>query len=197
VAAALLAAPRPSGTPPLLVWDVGTGSGAIAVALAVEFRRRGYAADVRLLATDASAEALSLAVENAVAHGVADAIEFAMVDLTDVTNDAGAVRQADLLVANLPYVPSGAVPALPVAASFEPTSALDGGADGLEVIGRLLAALPAALVPNGVALLEIGSDQAAALGELLSSRLPGWTLLVHDDLSGSPRVAELRPGSVA
>jgi release factor glutamine methyltransferase len=197
VQAALVAAARPTGTPQLLIWDIGTGSGAVAVALAVEFRRRGYATDVRLLATDTSADALSLAVENAVAHGVADAIDFATADLTAFASDgsAGHARRAEMIVANLPYIPSDAVPGLPVAASFEPRAALDGGADGLGLIGRLLDLLPESLMPGGLALLEIGSDQAAALGELVTARLPGWLVTVHDDLSGRPRVAELRRGS--
>ena len=77
----LTAAPRRADAP-LRIWDVGTGSGAIAVAVAIESRRRGYARDLRLRATDVSAEALSLAIENAVVHGVADAIDFAQADLT-------------------------------------------------------------------------------------------------------------------
>ena len=188
---ALVAAPRSPGADPLLVWDVGTGSGAVAVAVAVECRRRGYASDVRMLATDASEDALTLAVENAVAHGVADAIEFATADLGHVTVAGGGQRRADVLLANLPYIPSADVPGLPVAASFEPRLALDGGRDGLELLGRLLGQLPDVLAPSGVALLEIGADQPTALGEKVSAALPGWRLAIHDDLSGSPRVAEL------
>ena len=188
---ALVAAPRPAGADPLLVWDVGTGSGAIAVAVAVECRRRGYAPDVRVLATDSSADALALAVENAVAHGVADAIEFATADLCQVTVAGGGQPRADVLLANLPYIPSTDIPGLPVAASFEPRLALDGGADGFELLGRLLAQLPAALAPSGVAMLEIGADQTGALGDKVSATLPGWRLAVHADLSGNPRTAEL------
>lgn len=211
---ALVATPRPPGTRPLVVWEIGTGSGAIAVALAVEFRRRGYSRDVRIRATDSAPEALSLAVENAVAHGVADVIEFATADLADLADadddptaapaavvaaveenlDGEAARYADLVVANLPYVPSGTVPELPVAASFEPRAALDGGVDGLEVIGRLLDRLPAVLAPAGVALLEIGSNQLEGLERRVNASLPGWMLTVHHDLSRSPRVAELRRG---
>ena len=188
---ALVAGPRPAGADPLLVWDVGTGCGAVAIAVAVECRRRGYAPDVRVLATDASPEALALAVENAVAHGVADAIEFATADLCHVTDAGRGQRRADILLANLPYIPSADVPGLPVAASFEPLLALDGGADGLEVLGRLLSQLPDALAPAGIALLEIGADQPSALAQKVDATLPGWRLAIHDDLSGSPRVAEL------
>ncbi|MDL2334709.1 MAG: peptide chain release factor N(5)-glutamine methyltransferase [Chloroflexota bacterium] len=187
IAARLTDAPRPADARPLLVWDVGTGSGAICVALAVECRRRGYAGDVAFQASDHSSDALAVATENAVAHGVADAIEFAQADLTDIP---GAER-ADLLVANLPYVPTYVVPTLPVAASFEPRVALDGGADGLAIIRRLLAQLPHAVADDGLALLEIGADQGDPLGAAAGRLLPGWALTIHDDLAGRPRVAEL------
>ncbi|MEP7158929.1 MAG: peptide chain release factor N(5)-glutamine methyltransferase [Chloroflexota bacterium] len=189
VATALTGAPRQAGANPLLVWDVGTGSGAICVALAVECRRRGYGRDLRFLATDVSADALGLATENAVAHGVADTISFAKAELTDLpTTD---FVPADLLLANLPYIPSAVVPQLPVAASFEPRGALDGGADGLALIQRLVGDLPRALALGGTALLEIGSDQSHAVVNFTPG---GWTVVVHDDLSGRPRVAEFMRG---
>lgn len=185
--ALLTARARPVGAPPLLVWDVGTGSGAIPVALAVECRRRGYASEVRFRATDASADGLALAVENAVGHGVADQIEFAVADLADEPGP----EPAAVLLANLPYVPSAVVPTLPVAASFEPVSALDGGPDGLDLIRRLLTQLDAVLAADGVAVLEIGAGQADAVREAAAQSLPGWQTTFHDDLAGIPRVAEL------
>ena len=181
----LTSAPRDDGQP-LSVWDVGTGSGAIAVAVAVECRKRGYARDVRLRATDASADALALAVENAVVHGVADMIDFATADVSAAADH----QPVDLLLANLPYIPSDTVPTLPVAASFEPRVALDGGADGLDLIRALIGRLPAVLRPGGIALLEIGAEQAdavvqaGALGE-------SWKSAVHNDLAGRPRVVEI------
>lgn len=186
----LVSAPRPPGGPQFLVWDVGTGSGAIVVAVAVECRRRGYASDVRFIASDISAAALEVATENAVAHGVADAIRFAQADLTDLPDPD--LEPADLLLANLPYIPSAVVPELPVAASFEPREALDGGPDGLDLVRRLLERLPRALAPDGAALLEIGSDQHA---EVVSLAPMGWTVTIHDDLAGRPRVAELARGA--
>ena len=80
---------------------------------------------------------------------------------------------------------------LPVAASFEPPLALDGGADGLEVIGRLLELLPAAMADDGVAMLEIGADQGEAIVELVAAKLPGWSCTVELDLAGLPRVARV------
>jgi release factor glutamine methyltransferase len=200
----LTAAPRHEDDP-LRVWDVGTGSGAIVVALAVESRRRGYARDVRFRATDVSDEALSLAVENAVVHGVADAIEFALTDLTDLTDlpesaaDAARADQreeadldaVDLLLANLPYIPTEVVPTLPAAASFEPVSALDGGPDGLDLIRRLVGSLDQVLGPSGMALLEIGADQAEAVKDVVAARGSGWIAHVHDDLARQPRVVEI------
>ena len=190
IADRLTSAPRSVDARPLMAWDVGTGSGAICVALAVECRRRGYGRDVSFRATDISADALALAIENAVGHGIADAIEFAQADLADLPG----TDPADLLLANLPYVPTDDLPTLPVAASFEPRLALDGGDDGLALVRRLLAQLPQALVAHGVALLEIGSDQADALSDAVATALPEWTLTIHDDLAAWPRVAELRRG---
>src|SRR5688572_14249320 len=156
IAERLTGAPRPADAKPLLVWDVGTGSGAISVALAVESRRRGYGGEVTFRATDISPDALALATENAVAHGVADRIAFAVADLVDLPD----AEPVDILTANLPYVRSDELPQLPVAASYEPTVSLDGGADGLTLVRQLVAQLPVVVLPGGVALLEIGTDQA-------------------------------------
>ncbi|HUR17081.1 MAG TPA: peptide chain release factor N(5)-glutamine methyltransferase [Candidatus Limnocylindrales bacterium] len=177
---------RPAGTGPYRVWDVGTGSGAIVVALAVESRRHRYDSDVRFRATDASPDALAVAVENAVGHGVADLIEFSVADLAHEAENG-----FDLVVANLPYVPSADIPTLPVAASFEPVSALNGGPDGLDVIRRLAAQLPTVLVAGGTALLEIGAGQADAVRVFVEERLPGWSSEIHPDLANVPRVVEL------
>lgn len=174
---------------PVHVADVGTGSGAIVVALAVELRRRkvGLATDVTLLATDASPAALELARENAVGHAVADVIEFVEADLLPpaLPDDVGP---HDVILANLPYVRSDAIAGLPIAASFEPSIALDGGPDGLDVARRLLARLPDALADDGVALLEIGADQGSAAPAAVEEILPGWTASVETDLAGLPRI---------
>ncbi|HEV8488562.1 MAG TPA: peptide chain release factor N(5)-glutamine methyltransferase [Candidatus Limnocylindrales bacterium] len=182
----LAAAPRPEGTPPLRIADVGTGAGTIAVALAVALRGRRVTADIEILATDVSPDALALAVENAVGHSVADRIEFAEADLLP-----GGVRPFQLVLANLPYIPTADVPGLPVAASFEPRLALDGGPDGLAIIGRLLERLPNMLSHGGVALVEIGSTQKGAASELAGRLLPGWPVSVDPDLAGEPRVLRL------
>ena len=99
-------------------------------------------------------------------NAVADMVEFARADLVPPSD-----RQYDLIVANLSYIPSAAIPELPVAASFEPPGALDGGPDGLSVIGRLLDALPMELAPTRSALLEIGGNQASSLTDLASRKI--------------------------
>jgi len=185
---ALIGTPRTGDTAPLRVWDVGTGSGAIVIALAVDCRRRGYGPDVRFTATDISGDALSLAVENAVSHGVADTIDFAKADLLELPERT----LVDVLLANLPYIPSARVPELPIAASFEPSIALDGGPDGLHVVRRLVSQLATALAPAGIALLEVEADQADAVRAEVERALPGWSVAIHPDLAGLPRVAEVR-----
>jgi release factor glutamine methyltransferase len=186
----LAAAARPAGSARFSVWDMGTGSGAICIALVVLLRQGGYLPYVRLLASDVSAQALGAALENAVAHGAADAIELRSGSLLTVEPALGPV---DLLVANLPYIPSSALEALPVSVTFEPRLALDGGPDGLSLIRRLLPGLPSALAPGGQALLEIGSDQVEAVAAAIADALPGWSLTIHADLSGRPRVAQIDP----
>jgi release factor glutamine methyltransferase len=189
----LSAAPRPAGTRPFRVLDVGTGSGAVVVALARTLRRSGYGEAVRFTASDRSQDALALAVENAVSHGVADLIDFRVADLLDPAIEVDG--PIDLVVANLPYIPSAVLPELPVAAGFEPREALDGGPDGLDLVRRLLEDLPRVLVGGGGALLEIGADQGEAAIAAAAERLPGWPATIHPDLAGQPRVLSVeRPG---
>ncbi|MGD0018713.1 MAG: peptide chain release factor N(5)-glutamine methyltransferase [Candidatus Limnocylindrales bacterium] len=192
VAWRLTSAPRPAGTPKVRVVDVGTGSGAIAIALATLLRRRRMLPEVSILAVDCSADALGLARENAVAHALAEEVVFGEADLLPA-----AEPPFDVIVANLPYIPSAEIDRLPVAASFEPRTALDGGPDGLAVIRRLLAALRSALAPAGTALLEIGFDQGPAVEEAVAG-LPGeWTCRIQADLSGRPRLAHLERSAAA
>jgi release factor glutamine methyltransferase len=181
-------------TRPLAVIDVGAGSGAVAIAVAVALRTRRVApTDVEITAVDISPDALDLARENAVGHGVGDRIEFATADLLP---PHARSQPFDVVLANLPYVRSDELDALvgkPVSTTFEPRLALDGGPDGLAVIRRLLEQLPWGLAADGIALLEIGSDQAAAIQASIESSLPGWTCEIVPDLAGLPRVAAIRP----
>ena len=187
IAGRLIAAPRPPGTPPLRVVDVGTGSGIVPITLAVLLRARRMLDAVELTATDVEVGAIELARENGVAHAVADRITFEVADLLP----GGTPEPWDLILANLPYVRTAAMATLPAATTFEPPRALDGGTDGLAVIGRLLELLPAALTRGGVALLEIGGDQGSDIVSAVATHLPGWTCIVEQDLGGLPRVARI------
>ena len=190
VMARLSAAPRTAETGPLRVVDVGTGSGAIAIALAVALRARRVAVDdVVIAAVDVVADALDLARENAVGHAVGDRVSFELADLLPASTEASPW---DVVAANLPYVRSDAMASLPTPTTFEPSGALDGGPEGLSIIGRLLDGLPDGLAPGGAAFLEIGADQGEAIVELAGERLPGWSCRVETDLAGLPRTAVLR-----
>jgi release factor glutamine methyltransferase len=183
------------GGDPVRVADVGTGSGAIAVALAVGLRKRGVTMgrNVTILATEVSADALDLARENAVGHGAADGMRFVEADLLPVIlPDDNA--PLDVILANLPYVRTDAIDGLPVAASFEPRMALDGGADGLDAIRALLVRLPTTLAAGGVALLEIGADQGELAPAAVHEALPGWRAVVEPDFAGLPRILRVERG---
>jgi release factor glutamine methyltransferase len=193
VASRLTTVPRAADTPALRVADVGTGSGAIAVAIVAALRKRHMDGHVSVTAVDVSPDALDLARENAVGHGVADRMRFREGDLLE----RGDVRYA-LVCANLPYVATGDLAALTPDLAHEPRLALDGGADGLDVIRRLLDGLAEVLEPDGVAFLEIGAGHGALVAEAVEQRLPGWRCAVLPDLAGLPRVARVEPpGSVA
>jgi len=154
---------------PRRVIDVGTGSGAIVIALALRWPEASYTA------VDVSADALAVAQANARRHGVDGRITFRQHDLLPV-------GEFDLICANLPYIPTRTLNTLPVA-RHEPRLALDGGDDGLALIRRLLQQAPA----QATLLLEIQSDQAARVCALTSGR----ACTVHRDLGGLDRVVEL------
>jgi release factor glutamine methyltransferase len=163
--------------------DIGTGSGCIAVALAV------HAPSLALTATDISPEVLAIAHANAVKHGVADRIELHTADLWD--SPALADWRFDLLVANLPYIPSWTLRTLEVYGR-EPSLALDGGTDGLDLIRRLLKTAPAHLTPGGALLLEIEASQGKSALELASKAFPQAKIHVLPDLSGHDRLLTIQ-----
>ncbi len=155
--------------------DVGTGSGCIAVTLAAE------CPELRMVATDVSRRALGVAARNARDHGVAQRVAFVACDL------AGAIgKRFDLICANLPYIPCSRLAGLDVA-RHEPLRALDGGADGLSLIGRLVADLPRLLAPAGTALLEIDETHGEDAARLAQGAAVG-DVEVRQDLSGRDRL---------
>jgi release factor glutamine methyltransferase len=156
--------------------DVGTGSGAIAVALAKLFPA------AVVFAVDASAGALEVARGNAERHAVA-------VTLLEGDLDAPLVAHApfSLIAANLPYIASADMPALPADVRSEPATALDGGPDGLALVRRLVAAAPSLLASAGALALEIGAGQADTTCALLAAA--GFVdIQTRRDLGGIERV---------
>ncbi len=151
-----------AGDRPVKVLDLGTGSGAVALALV-----KRLAEGPRVVAADASTDALALALANAEKLGLAERVRFVESDLFSAFGDADAF---DVIVANLPYVPTGEIDSLmPEVRDHEPRAALDGGADGLDVVRACVAAARPFIEPGGWMLLEVGAGQAGAVTELLAA----------------------------
>lgn len=161
--------------------DVGTGSGCLAVTLAVEFESAG------VYATDVSAAALAVAARNAARHGVADRIVFLECDVLDRFTGT-----ADLIVANPPYVPSSEADRLqPEVTQYEPHAALFGGDDGLEIMRRLLSSASTRLAADGLLVVEFGFGQETDVRRI--AECGGWRVVrIRADLQGMARTAVLR-----
>jgi release factor glutamine methyltransferase len=163
------------------VADVGTGSGAIALALMKNI------ADCKLYAIDKSQEALKVARINARRHNLDQNIVFIKGDLLDQI-----CKKVDLVVANLPYVPTWEISLLSEEISkYEPLEALNGGEDGLTVITDLIKQLPGRLVQGGAFLLEIGVNQDGPIECLVKQYFPGCRIQLIRDLAGINRVIKV------
>jgi release factor glutamine methyltransferase len=163
---------------PRRVLEVGVGSGAVCGALALELPESTF------VGTDLSDPALEIARQNLEALGVADRCELLCVDLV-------SGGDYDALVSNPPYVPTGELAGLEPEVQHEPREALDGGADGLDVIRRLVSAAPQVLRPGGWLLLEIGAGQGADVVALMQAE--GLAEIeLRPDFAGIERVAVAR-----
>ena len=165
-----------------IVADIGTGSGAIACALA------SARPDLEVLAVDRSLGALSVASENVRGLGLAARVRLLAGDLFGPLGSLGG--SLDMIVANPPYLPSGIIPTLPVEVErFEPHLALDGGPDGLRVLRRLVAEAPRFLRPGAWLVTEIGEEQAGPLASLMAAE--GFSRIgARRDLRGVERYIE-------
>lgn len=173
-----LARARHRGGQPILIADVGTGSGAIAIALAAHLPH------AQVCALDASREALEVAWRNAERHGVLARMCLVQSDLLEHLPWA-----VDILVANLPYVADDKWPALAPEIRFhEPVQALRGGRNGLDLIRRLLAQAPARIRPGGAVVLEIGAGQAPEVRRAAQAVFPNAHIRVVQDYAGLDRV---------
>ena len=155
--------------------DVGTGSGVIALTLALK------KPEAHVVACDLSSQALALAGENRARHGLESRVELISSDLLSSVQGT-----FDAIVANLPYIPAAEIPGLAREVLHDPVSALDGGNDGLRLIERLLDQLPTHLTPSGLIALEIGHDQSEKVTSLLKKRA-FHEVLAHADHQGRKR----------
>jgi len=148
--------------PAAAIADVGTGSGAIACALA---RIRP---DLRIVAVDRSLAALAVAARNVRRLGLAGQVSLLAGDLLEPLRSGS--ERLSMVIANLPYVPTASVGRLPAEVSrFEPPLALDGGSDGMSLTRRIITQAPRRLQSGGWLMLEIGEDQAGALASLMAA----------------------------
>lgn len=160
--------------------DIGTGSGNIAVTLAT------IVDNLTIVATDISQAALCVAQSNAKQHGVFSQIHFVQADLLPPTSVA-----FDLICANLPYVPTNTLRTLTVFGR-EPSLALEGGVDGLDLIRSLLKESLHRISPGGCLYLEIETTQGKSVKDLAEGFFPDGDVRVWSDLAGHERLLEIR-----
>jgi release factor glutamine methyltransferase len=168
------------------VADIGTGSGCIAIAIAKTIP------GVKITATDISRPALEVARRNARRQRVQQRIDFVQCDLLPPhPGPLPTDLHFDLICANLPYIPTKTLRGLEVYRR-EPTLALNGGSDGLDVVRRLLKIAPEWLAPNGMVLLEIEASQGIPAVSLAYDSFDSAEIKLHRDLAGQNRLVEIR-----
>lgn len=161
------------------VADIGTGCGIIAVSLALQL------SNVKIYATDISALALELAVQNSGKHKVLDQICFLQGNLLEPLPEP-----VDLVIANLPYVKQSDV-SKSQSLGFEPDLALNGGRDGLTVIRKFCVQVGDKIKPGGSVLMEIGQGQGEKVAALLRKSFSQATIKIHRDFAGIERVVQV------
>ena len=170
----------------LVIAEPGTGSGGISINLAI------HLPVARVYSTDLSTEALKIAEINVRMHNVQDRVTLLHGDLLDPVTEP-----ADLVVANLPYIPSDRIATLQPEVQREPREALDGGPDGLDVIRRLLRQSRDKLKDTGVMVLEIDPEQVQPLTDEALAVFPGAAITVEKDLGGLDRMFVMELGGEA
>tara|TARA_B100001123_G_scaffold59934_1_gene64765 strand:- start:2771 stop:3628 length:858 start_codon:yes stop_codon:yes gene_type:complete len=167
--------------PPIRVVELGTGSGAISIAVA------SNVSGITSLATDISDFALGIAKKNAMTHGVSDSVKFLRRNLLACFSDS-----IDVLIANLPYIKSSRVPDLaPEIYLHEPIEALDGGEDGCSLIIQMLEQAKQLLREGSTILLEMDPEQFTIIGVHARKLWPAAHLTRHIDLAGYDRILEI------
>ncbi len=166
--------------------DIGTGSGCIAVCLAV------HVPGARILGTDISRPALGVALHNARKHEVSQQIDLVQCDiLPQHIPGLSTDHHFDLVCANLPYIPTGTLRDLPVFGR-EPTLALDGGPDGLDPFRKLFGLVADWMAPGGRILLEIEATRGSAVLSLAYDAFSAASIHLHRDLAGHDRLLEIQ-----
>jgi release factor glutamine methyltransferase len=185
VEAALAIIPKESSPRHLKVLDLGTGSGAVVLALATERAGHYY------YATDCSKKALAVARNNALTHGLDDAITFMQGQWFDAVRHRA--HYFDLVLSNPPYISHPAFQTLPPEVSqYEPREALDGGPDGLEAIRVIIEKAADYMASGGSLLFEIGYDQREAVEGLIVASGFYTDLTIIKDASGLDRVVQVK-----
>jgi release factor glutamine methyltransferase len=164
----------------ITIADIGTGSGVIAITLALTLPQ------AKIYATDISGIALQVAEINCQCHKVTNQVKLLQGNLLEPLPEP-----VDIIVANLPYIKDSDLEMLrPEIINFEPTAALAGGEEGLDKIRTLLIQIPGKIYSGGCILMEIGQGQAQTITSLITGYLPKSSIKLIPDLSGIDRVAK-------
>ena len=175
-----------AGRPHARVLDIGTGSGAIAIAIAVN------APHARVTAVDISADALPVAARNARRHRLEDRVTVRRADCFEVLDAAAALGTFEVIVSNPPYLDDAEIGALePDVRGYEPQVAMRAGAGGLDILRRIVECAPRHLARDGELIAEVAAGQAAAVARLVEQA--GLRVVsVINDFAGHPRVVRAR-----